>query len=583
MRLSVSKSSNAVSYYVIRSVYENGRHTSRVVKKLGTEKEIRQLYPDRDPKEWAQEQVDELNRQEALDDMEIIQYLSTSKRIPANERSRYNGGYLILQSLYHQLKLDKICSKISSAHNFQYDLNDILLKLICARIMEPCSKRSSFESVQSFLEPPNFELHQIYRALEVLAQEAELIQSQVYKNSLKVASRNTKILYYDCTTYFFEIEEASGFKQYGLDKQHRPNPIVQMGLFLDGSGLPLAFSINPGNTNEQTTLRPLEEKILKDYGLSQFVVCTDAGLSSTANRRFNSLGNKAFVTTQSIKRLKGFLKEWALDPAGWKLPGSRKTYDLSSISEEDPDELNRIYYKSRPILENGLEQDLIVTYSLKYKRYTQSIRDKHVERALKLVDKPSKLKSKKSTDPKRLIREVNATVDGEVADQTRYYLDEDIILEEAQYDGFYAVCTNLEADPMEIIEINRGRWEIEAAFRTMKSEFKSRPVYLRRDDRILAHFLVCFLSLLIYRIVSKQTLPAINKARKNNNEEAASGLTLIKTLKDMEFHRIDAGYVPLFTRTDITDHLLDQFNFRLDTECVPEKRMKEIFRRSRKG
>lgn len=567
MRLSVSKSPNAVSFYAIRSVYENGRHSTRVVKKLGTEKEIKQLYPDRDPHEWAQEQIDELNRQEALDDMEIIQYLSTSKRIQPNVRSRYNGGYLILQSLYHQLKLHKICDKISSAHSFKYDLNDILLRLVCARIMDPCSKRSSYESVQSYLEPPNFDLHHVYRALSVLAQEAEMIQSQVYKNSLKAASRNTKILYYDCTTYFFDIEEASGIKQYGLDKQHRPSPIVQMGLFLDGSGLPLAFSINPGNTNEQTTLRPLEEKILKDYGLSQFVVCTDAGLSSTANRKFNSIGNKAFVTTQSIKRLKGFLKDWALDPTGWKLPGSHRIFDLSAISEDDPNELNRTYYKSRPIIENDLEQDLIVTYSLKYRQYTESLREGQVERAQKLVEKPSKLKSKKANDPKRFIRQDNATADGEVADQTRYYLDEDIILEEALYDGFYAVCTNLEADPMEIIEINHGRWEIEAAFRTMKSEFKARPVFVRREDRILAHFLVCFLSLLIYRILAKQSTPPINKARQKTGEEAVSGITLIKTLKDMEFMKIEGtGYTPLFTRTDITDYLLNQFNFRLDTE-----------------
>lgn len=279
MRLSVSKSKNSTSLYVIKSTYENGVHSSKVVEKLGTVKDLSKKLNGQDPIEWAKEYIEELNKKEEEENREIIVKYSPSKVIVKGEQRSFNGGYLFLQQIYHELKLNKICAQISRKYKFTFDINSILSRLLYARIIYPCSKLATFHLSSKFIEQPNFELQHIYRALEVIAKETDLIQSSLYNNSLKLSKRNTGVLYYDCTNYFFEIEQEDGLKQYGPSKEHKPNPIVQMGLFMDGDGVPLAFSINKGNTNEQLTLKPLEEKILSDFYLSKFVVCTDAGLA----------------------------------------------------------------------------------------------------------------------------------------------------------------------------------------------------------------------------------------------------------------------------------------------------------------
>ena len=321
MRLSVSKSKNATSFYVIKSIYVDGKRSSKVVEKLGTEVQLRERYPDQDPFEWARAYVEALNREEEAGKMEVIARFSNAKRIPSGVTVSRKGGYLFLQALYHALGYDKICQKIQQKYAIQYDLNDILKKLLFTRMLEPGSKRSSFDTSQQDLERPTFDLHHIYRALSVLSKESDFIQQEMYRRSTKVVKRETRVLYYDCTNFFFELETEEGLKQYGQSKEHRPNPIVQMGLFLDGSGLPLAFSIHPGNTNEQTTLRPLERQILQDFSLSKFIVCTDAGLSSMENRKFNTLGERAYIVTQSLKKLKGHLKDWVQEPSGWQREG----------------------------------------------------------------------------------------------------------------------------------------------------------------------------------------------------------------------------------------------------------------------
>ena len=333
MRLSISRSKNSVSLYVIESTYKNGVRSSRVVEKLGTVAKLKEELGGRDPIEWAEEYIAGLNKKEREGKREILIKYSPVKTIPKGKQRSFNGGYLFLQKIYHELKLHDLCKKISQKYRFTYNLDSILSRLLYARIIYPSSKLATYELSKKFIEQPDFALHHIYRALEVIAKEGDLIQSFLYKSSLKVAKRNTGVLYYDCTNYFFEIEEAQGLRQYGFSKEHKPNPIVQMGLFMDGDGVPLAFSINKGNTNEQLTLKPLEEKILSDFDLSKFVVCTDAGLSSIANRKFNSKGERAFVTTQSVKKLKAHLKKWALDPNGWHLPGSSKVYDISKFDE----------------------------------------------------------------------------------------------------------------------------------------------------------------------------------------------------------------------------------------------------------
>ncbi len=286
MRLSISKSKNSTSLYVIKSIYENGVRTTKIVEKLGTTKELESKLNGQDPIEWAKKYIEELNKKEKEDKRDIIVKYSPVKVIEKDENRLFNGGYLFIQQIYYALGLHKICNEISSKYKFSFDLNSVLSRLTYGRILFPASKLATNQLAEKFIEPPNFELQHIYRALEVIAKESNFIQSELYANSLKISKRNTGVLFYDCTNFFFEIEQESGIKQYGLSKEHRPNPIVQMGLFMDGDGIPLAFSINKGNTNEQITLNPLEKQILSDFNLSKFIVCTDAGLASIDSNIF---------------------------------------------------------------------------------------------------------------------------------------------------------------------------------------------------------------------------------------------------------------------------------------------------------
>jgi len=581
MRLQISRTKNAASFYVVKSIYVNSKRTNKVYEKLGTYEELKARLGDRDPYEWAEEYVAELNRlEEEGKEPDVIARYSPHKRIEKDVRRSFNGGYLFLQQIYHELQLHKLCKDISRKYKFKFDLDSILSRLIYGRILFPLSKLATFEESKKFIEQPNFKLHQIYRALEYLAKETDLIQSALYENSLKISKRNTGILYYDCTNFYFEIEEAKGKKEYGVGKDHKPNPIVQMGLFMDGDGIPLALSINRGNMNEQITLRPLEKKILSDFKLSRFVVCTDAGLSSEENRKFNDKGGRAFITTQSIKKLKKHLLDWSLAPTGWKLPNSEKTYDISKLDEmiekadpKDKEKIRaRIFYKERWIKENGLEQKLIVTYSVLYRDYLRNIRNSQIERAQKIIEEcPETIKKSKQTDFKRFIKKTNLTADGELADKEIYKINTDLAKHEEVFDGFYGVCTNLDDDVSEIIKINHRRWEIEECFRIMKSEFKARPVYLSDDDRIEAHFITCFISLVIYRLLEKRL-----------NEEFTCH-EIIGELRDMCFKEIKGeGYEPIYTRTDFTDALHDSFGFHTDYQIVTKKMMKKIFNEAKK-
>jgi transposase len=566
MRLTVTKSKNSASLYVIKSTYVNGIRSSKIVEKLGTVDELKRKLGDQDPIEWANKYVKELNRKEKEESREVVVRLSPSKVITKDEKRTFNGGYLFLQAIYHQLDLSHVCKKITDKYKFTFDLDSILSRLLYARIIFPTSKLATFHLSAKFLEPPNFEIQHIYRALEVLAKETDFLQTSLYQNSLKIAKRNTGVLYYDCTNYFFETEYADGLKQYGASKEHRPNPIVQMGLFMDGNGVPLAFNINSGNTNEQITLKPLEEKIMADFGCSRFIVCTDAGLSSLDNRNFNNIGERAFITTQSIKKLKKHLKEWSLDPAGWRLPDRSETFDLNALDEVTYKD--HTFFKQRWIKEDGLEQKLIVTFSLKYRNYQRKIRESQVARAQKLIDSnPGNLTKCKQNDFKRFIRRTHVTGDGEVAEKMLYGIDLEFIAAEEAFDGFYAVCTNLGDDALSIIQINHRRWEIEECFRIMKSEFQARPVYLSRDDRIKAHFTTCFLALVIYRLLEKKL-----KEKFTCNE-------IVDTLRDMNFLEVKSeGYIPAYTRSDLTDALHEAFGFHTDYEIVKTGVMKKIFK-----
>lgn len=571
MRLRISKLKNTRLFYVIKTIYTDGKEKTLTVEKLGNEEEVLKKSNGEDPVIWAKKYIETLNKLEKENRLKILIEKSTSTLIPKDKQNLFNCGYLFLEKIYYELGLNNICNDISERYSFKYDLNNILSRLIYGRIIFPSSKLATNKLAKKFLEQPNFELQHIYRSLGIIAKENEYIQSELYKNSLKISKRNTGILYYDCTNYFFEIENEDELRRYGNSKENRPNPITQMGLFMDGDGIPLAFSIAPGNTNEQTTLTPLEKKILKDFELSRFVVCTDAGLASTTNRKFNDKEERAFITTQSIKKLKKYLMDWALDEEGWKLVNDSKIYNLKKVNENEELYKDKIFYKERWIKENGLEQKLIVTYSIKYRNYEREIRNKQVERAKEAITKNIKIDNYRQTDYKRFVSKTNITKEGELADKKVYSLNNKLIEKEEKFDGFYGVCTNLEDGAEEIIKINKRRWEIEECFRIMKSEFKARPVYLSRQDRILAHFTTCFLSLVIYRFLEKRL------------EEKYTCNEIIETLRDMNLNKVnEIGYIPAYTRTDITDSLHEKFNFRTDNEITTTKIIKNFLKEIKK-
>ena len=576
MRLKITKTNSDTNYYVIKDIKTpSGKRTTMIYEKLGNEQDLLKKSNGEDILDWIKKYIKDLNEKEKEHKNDILIKKSPSKIISKDEQFCFNIGYVFLQNIYHSLRLNNICSEISDKYKFNYDLDNILSRLVYSRIIYPSSKLATFELSKKYIEQPNFELHDIYRALEVIAKETDFIQSELYKNSLRVSKRNTKILYYDCTNYFFEIEQESGLRQYGPSKEHRPNPITQMGLFMDGDGIPLAFSITAGNTNEQITLTPLEEKILEDFKLSKFIVCTDAGLASNANRKFNDKDDRAFITTQSIKKLKKHLMDWALDPNGWHLSGDKKEYNIKEIENDEKSlELykDRTFFKARWIKENGLEQKLIVTYSLKYRNYQRQIRNSQIERAkVAIANKSFKLDKCNQNDFKRFIKKTNITKDGEVAEKKVLSLNTDAIQKEEKFDGFYGVCTNLEDNAEEIIKVNQRRWEIEESFRIMKSEFKARPVYLSRDDRITAHFTTCFLSLVILRFLEKVL------------DEKYTSSEIIDTLKNMNMQKnFDCSYEPIYTRTDLTDDLHEKFGFRTDYEILQESRLKKILTKTKK-
>lgn len=572
MRLQLSKTPNATSFYIVKSVYENKVRTSKIVEKLGTEVQLREKLNGQDPYEWAKAYVAELNRKEKEGKEAIIHAeYNPNTQIDKGVPVRFKGGYLFLQKLYHELGLDQICKSIENSSKIEYDLNSILSRLLYTRILCPGSKKNAFELSQRLIEPPHFDLHQVYRGLDAIQKNSDMIQAEVYKNSVKHVKRNTNVLYYDCTNFFFEIEEENGLRQYGVSKEHRPNPIVQMGLFMDGDGIPLSFCISKGNTNEQGTLKPLEKQILRDFELSKFIVCTDAGLSSKENRQYNVMGERSFITVQSIKTLKSANKEWALEPKGWRLQGSHEKYDISSIDEVLHEK--SIFYKEQWLEIGGVMQRLVVTYSIAYRNYLASIRERQITRLVQTIEKnPSSLSRKNPSDNKRFLTTTHCTKEGEVAKTKIHSINEEAIAKEAMYDGFYGICTNLDGDISQIIAINKRRWEIEECFRIMKTEFKARPVYLSVDERIEAHFLTCFLSLILLRLMEKRL----------DGQYTAS--ELISQLRDMDFQLLKGqGYIPLYQRTDLTDSLHAAFGFQTDKSIVSLKQMKAIQRFSKKS
>ena len=553
---------------------DNGKTSSRIYKKLGKYNTLLEHFSgnEQDLMDWAKKEAEKETLAYNQQKEKVSLSLSPLARIPLDEERVFNIGYLFLQKICSELRMHNICRNIRNHHKFAYDFHAILTDLIYARILAPSSKLSSYKYCHSLLEPPKYSLQDLYRALSVLAEESDFIQEELYKNSNFVHPRNSKILYYDCTNYYFEIEAEDGMKKYGKSKEHRPNPIVTMGLFMDADGIPLAFDIFPGNQNEQLTLKPIEQKVIKDFNCSEFIFCSDAGLAGKKNRFLNSFGNRSYVITYSLKKMKKEERDFALLPTQFKVPGSNKLIDLRTLDESDPEVYNTIYYKEYPLVTGDMDETVIIIYSPKYKAYQSKIRNAQIDRAKKRIQSSDKnRKGKGPNDPARFIQKTAITDDGEIAQKNIYQLDESKILEESMYDGFYAVITNLEGDVREIIHINKQRWEIEENFRIMKSEFEARPVFVRREDRIKAHFLTCFISLLVYRLLEKKL------------GEQFTCNQILETLRNMNVTLLskDSGYIPSYKRTKITDKLHSSFGFRTDYEFIRKSTMRTIIKETK--
>lgn len=552
--------------------------SSIIVERLGLLSEIAKEHPGVDPREWVRQRASAMTREEKAGNKTVNIKLSPSKRIPLGGKRLYHAGDLFLQPLFHKLGLPQICSTISDKSKFKFDLGDIVAKLVYGRILFPDSKLATWRQSQSFIETPQFELEDIYRSLSVLSRQSDYIQARLYHNSLKLSKRNTRIIYYDCTNYYFEIEEDDDFRKYGRSKEHRPNPIVQLGMFMDSDGLPLAFCVNPGNTPETQTMQPLEEKLADNFNLSTFVACTDGGLGSVDNRMYNNTEGREYITVLSLKKMRPHLQDWATDPAAiWHTAGYEEGYTLEEAAKTFGDRFNDMtFYRDRWTCEDytqgkgkkaTLEEHLVVTYCHKYALYQKKTRAEQIARAQQKIDRGESTKPKSPNDCRRLIKTISATAEGEEATLSASSIDWVKVAAEERFDGFYAYGSSLEDHPLDILKANSFRSEIEALFRVTKTDLDLRPIYLSRKDRIIGHFIVCFTALLIIKQLQK-SLGYICSV-----EQLCDTLRSIKLLYHEAY-----GYEPAFDRTELTDQLQSLSNILIDTQITPKSAMKKILK-----
>ena len=592
MRISLMKSGSDKIVYIVDSIRIDGKVKTKVIKRLGRLSDLEKEHPN--ALEYCKNEAMRLTEEKKLDEDNFIVKFFPTRELEFDKQVQFNAGYLFLQKIYYGLKLDKVCLEISEKYKFDYDLNKILKDLIFSRIIYPSSKISTYKLAKNFLEQPNYELHDIYRSLTILAKEMNSIQAKLYKNSSRIIKRNTSVLYYDCTNYFFEIEKEDALRKYGVSKEHRPNPIVQMGLFMDADGVPLAFNINPGNTSEQVTVRPLEEMIIKDFNLSKFIYCSDAGLGSYNNRWFNSIQNRSFIVSQSLKKLPKDVLNIIFNNENikWKTIDNKHSYkhttEIDELNEENKQEIIDTVYKKIPLTDKQIqvlidgdkfpanlkEQDLIVTYSYKYKVYQQRIRKEQFERARKLIDSKKKFHKTNVNDCRRFIKNLSFNKDGELVNENILMLDEELYNEESKFDGYYCIATNLQDNVKTIININHNRWQIEESFRIMKTELDSGTVYLQREDRIKAHFLTCFIALLVTRILEKQ----IDAEQKNYSISQ-----IINKLKELNLVKVsDEGFIPSFTNEHLLIDLASKFNIPLTKQAYRVSKIKKIINSTKK-
>ena len=522
---------DAILYYAV-SIRKGKKTTSKNVRRIGRLSELKKEYTD--PIAHFRAEAKRLTDEGRSE---------SSFEIPANlmldpmKKRRVMLGYIFPQSVYYSLGLDMVMRGIRNESKATYDFNRIMRDLIIGRVLSPLSKSSTYEKAFSFPEPPDYDLQHVYRSLSLMAKNFDLIEEKAFKGMKKYADVDTSVTYYDCTNFYFEIEEEDGFRTYGKSKENRPNPIVQMGLFLDRNGLPISMCINPGRTNEQKTMIPLEKLMTERFGIEKFVVCADCGLSGKRNLRFNSTENHGFVVTKSLKKVSEDVRARLMGDGGWKRFGdaSGRLYSLKEI-REDANLRDVIFYHDERFAmgSDGFEERIVTTYCGRLREYQRSVRERQLQRAMELVRQGKIRKGVNQNDVRRFIVVDSVTENGEVAEKKVFSIDRERFEEESEYDGFYAVTTDLDDDPGEIIRINRGRWEIEESFRIMKSDFDGRPVFVSREDRIRAHFLTCYLAFMIFRIIEQKL---------NKGDVRYTDPEILRTLRDYEAIDAENFYV----------------------------------------
>ena len=588
MRLkSVTAKNGHVTYSIIKDYTRlDGKRTSTTHELLGDYEALKERFGSVNTMENVKEYIKSLNKmiKENIE-LPVSLTLDPNKRIEKDVERSFFSGHLFLKKIYYELGINKICQNIKDKYKFTFDINSIIECLVFSRIIWPSSKLSTYQQSKKFIGNYNFDIQHVYRTLSYLSKEINNIQKELFNYSNKIIDRNYKVIYYDCTNYFFYTEE-NDFQKYGISKQHQPLPLVQMGLFMDADGYPMAMNINPGNTSESKTMIPTEIEFLDNFDMrgKNIIVCTDAAMCNDEIKKFNVQDGRGFVITQSIKKLNTKLQEFALNKSEWRILGKlNDTYNLNEI--EANEELkkkyyNTIFYKEIECETKSVKQALIITFSFKYQEYQHKLKQHQFERAQVLVDKANKknksIKNKKEiekikltknqNDPKRFIKETRTTDNGEVACNIEYVIDNEIFENEEKYNGLYGITTNLINDTETIIKVMNGRWEIEESFRIMKDDFDSGTVYLSKEDRIKGHFITCYLSLFIYRYLEHKL---------NDKYTVHEIVTKLKEMKLLE-HK-GKGFEPLYTRNELTDALHEYLGINTDTEIITYKKIKKIF------
>lgn len=610
MKLYYDKRLKDPTYYIQQGFRNGKKTTTKNIKRLGKHSEL--LLITDNPLEYAKNEVKKMNEEYRSGRSEFIVTMDFNERIPSTDSpcsnsTSLNIGYLYLKDIYAKLNLSDFFKSVSSDRKITYDCNKICQFLTYARILDPASKYGTYDKLDTYYEKPQVEYQHMIRFLDILDRNSDKYLKHLFDNSENIVKRDTSVMYYDCTNYFFETEKPDeeivdevtgeiilGLRQFGISKENKTSPIVEMGLIMDSRGIPISMCIHPGNTNEQLTAVPLEKKVIKMTGNKKFIYCADAGLGSYNIRKFNDMGGRAYIVTQSVKKLGQEIKDIVFNDSNYRLLSNDDAITLKEMRTFDKKDANNLSlyndfaYKAIPantamdtglyeekVYKNGrtkkvkakgtLHQYIIVTFSRKMMEYQRTIRERQLERAKKLLrlKDPEKIK-KGPNDIRRFLKNTSS-------DTANYVLDMDKIHEEEKYDGFYAVATNLDDSDKDILAVAQNRYKIEDCFRIMKTNFDARPVFLRKPERIRAHFLICYTALLIYRLM---------ECKLDDNLTHVTTSNLIKTLRNMNVVNMDDMYYKsIYSGSQALDALERCFELQLNRKYYRPSDLNKIVKK----